>query len=98
MTYRDRIDVISQILEVANGGSLTKTKIMYKALLNYNQMKEYVKLLTEKGLLGYDQQEVQTFRTTEKGLQFLDIYNRIVDMINEEKPQQQQQMWIQRRE
>ncbi|MDQ3969396.1 MAG: winged helix-turn-helix domain-containing protein [Thermoproteota archaeon] len=96
MAYRDKIDIISQILEAANGGA-SKTRIMYKAALNYNQMKQYVKLLTEKGLLGYDQQEVQTFRTTEKGLQFLDIYNRTSDMIKEEQ-QPQQQMWIHREE
>jgi predicted transcriptional regulator len=97
MAYRDKIDIISQILEAANGGA-SKTRIMYKAVLNYNQMKEYVKLLTEKGLLGYDQQEVQTFRTTEKGLQFLDIYNRTSDMLKEEQQSPQQQMWIQREE
>jgi predicted transcriptional regulator len=95
MTHRDRVDIISQILEAANGGA-SKTKIMYKAVLSYNQMKECVKLLTEKGLLGYDQQEVQTFKTTEKGLRFLDIYNRISDMIKEEQPQQQ--MWMHREE
>jgi predicted transcriptional regulator len=95
MTHRDRVDIISQILEAANGGA-SKTRIMYKAVLSYNQMKECVKLLTEKGLLGYDQQEVQTFKTTEKGLRFLDIYNRISDMIKEEQPQQQ--MWMHREE
>ena len=93
MRYRDRIDIISQILEAANGGA-SKSRIMYKSLLSYKQMKEYVKFLTEKGLLGYDQQEVQTFKTTEKGLHFLNTYNRIGDMIKEE--QQQQQMWLYR--
>jgi predicted transcriptional regulator len=96
MTYRDRIDIISEILEAANGGA-SRTRIKYKALLSYNQLKEYLTLLTEKGLLDYDQQEVQTFKTTDKGLRFLDIYNRIGDMI-EEGRRQQQQMWIQRGE
>jgi predicted transcriptional regulator len=78
MKYRDRIDIISQILKIANGGDVTRTKIMYRGLLSYAQIKEY-----------------QTFRTTEKGLRFLDIYDRIGDMINE---RQQRQMWIQREE
>jgi predicted transcriptional regulator len=91
MIYRDRIDIISQILEAANGG-ITKTRIMYKAFLSYAQMKEHLTLLTEKGLLRYDE-NIRIFRTTEKGRQFLDIYSRISNMINEGQ-QQQQQMWI----
>ncbi len=94
MKYRDRIDIISQILKIANGGGITRTKIMYRGLLSYAQIKEYLMLLTEKELLRYDK-ETQTFRTTEKGLRFLDIYDRIGDMINE---RQQRQMWIQREE
>ena len=94
MKYRNRIDIISQILKIANGGGITRTKIMYRGLLSYAQIKEYLMLLTEKELLRYDK-ETQTFRTTEKGLRFLDIYDRIGDMINE---RQQRQMWIQREE
>jgi predicted transcriptional regulator len=94
MKYRDRIDIISQILKIANGGGVTRTKIMYRGLLSYAQIKEYLMLLTEKELLRYDK-NTQTFKTTEKGLRFLDIYSRIGDIINE---QQQRQMWIQREE
>ena len=98
MIYRDRLDIISQILEATNGSSFTKTKIMYKAVLSYNQLKEYLPLLTEKDLLRYDE-NTQTFRTTGKGLRFLDIYNRIGDMIKEgQLLLPQQQMWIQRGE
>jgi predicted transcriptional regulator len=39
---RSRIDIISQILETANGGVTTKVKIMYKANLSYAQLKDYV--------------------------------------------------------
>jgi predicted transcriptional regulator len=54
MKYRSRIDILSQILEVANGRNATKTKIMYEALLSYNQLKEHLMLLTEKDLLRYN--------------------------------------------
>jgi predicted transcriptional regulator len=94
MKYRDRIDIISQILKIANGGGVTRTKIMYRGLLSYAQIKEYLMLLTEKELLRYDK-ETQTFKTTEKGLRFVDTYNRIGDLMNE---RQQRQMWIQREE
>jgi predicted transcriptional regulator len=86
MKYRSRIDIISQILEVANGGDVTKTNIMYKAFLSFAQMKEYLTMLTDNGLLGYDK-ETQTFKTTEKGLRFLNTYNQMGD---EMKPPQQQ--------
>jgi predicted transcriptional regulator len=79
MGYRSRMDIISQILEVANGGGATKTKIVYKAFLNYSQLKEYLRVLTESDLLRYDL-DGRTFKTTEKGLRFLDRYNQIGDV------------------
>jgi predicted transcriptional regulator len=86
MGNRSTIDIASDVLEAANGGA-SKIEIMYKALLSYNQMKVYVNFLNEKGLLVYDNNqhgEAHTFRTTEKGLRFLEIYNRLDDMIKEE--------------
>jgi predicted transcriptional regulator len=52
MKKRDRIDIIRLILEVSNEAGYAKrmTKIMYKVLLNYPQLKEYWTVLTEKGL------------------------------------------------
>jgi predicted transcriptional regulator len=81
MKYRSRTDIISQILEVSNGGGATKTKIMYKSCLNYNKLKECLAVLTESGLLSYDVQTV-TFKTTEKGLRFLKTYNQIVRLMD----------------
>jgi predicted transcriptional regulator len=78
--YRTRTDIISQILEAANGGNVTKTKIMYKAYLSFTQMKEYLMLLTENDLLRYEK-DTQTFKTTEKGMRLLQMYNHIEDLI-----------------
>jgi predicted transcriptional regulator len=80
MRYRSRTDIISDILDAANGGGATRTKIMYKAYLSFTQMKEYLTVLTENNLLGYDLY-THTFKTTEKGLRFLEVYNRMDDMI-----------------
>ncbi|HEX2472452.1 MAG TPA: winged helix-turn-helix domain-containing protein [Nitrososphaera sp.] len=74
--YRNRIEIICQILEVATGGVAKKIKMMYKANLSYTQLKEYVIVLTESDLLRYDL-EKETFKTTEKGLRFLDAYNHM---------------------
>ena len=83
MKYRNRIEIIGQILETANGGCATKTKIVYSTFLNYSQLKEYLTILTEGGLLSYDSL-TQTFKTTEKGLRFLYTYNQVNHMIKAE--------------
>lgn len=66
MKYRSRTDIISQVLDAANGGA-TKTKIMYKAYLSYAQLKEYLLVLVKNDLLEYIEGERQ-YRTTEKRL------------------------------
>ena len=80
MKYRDRIDIVSQVLEIANGGDVTKSRIMYKAFLSHNQLKQYLKVLTANDLLSYDLVS-QKFKTTEKGLRYLDAYNQIGDIV-----------------
>jgi predicted transcriptional regulator len=80
-----RLDIVSQILEVANSGSeggdgATKNKLMYELSLSHAQLNEYVTLLTERDLLHYDRQ-THTLRITEKGLRFLKTYNQMYDMI-----------------
>ncbi|MDQ3903355.1 MAG: winged helix-turn-helix domain-containing protein [Thermoproteota archaeon] len=80
--YRSKIDIISTILEAANGGDTTKTKIMYGAFLSYDQLRGYVGILSENGLLDYDS-NTRTFKTTEKGLRFLDAYKHMDAMTKE---------------
>jgi predicted transcriptional regulator len=75
MKNRGRTEIVSMILEAANGGA-TKTKIMYKAFLSYAQLKEYLSVLIENNLLEYIE-GTQTYRTTEKGLNFLKMNNEI---------------------
>lgn len=88
MRYRSRVEIINQILEIANGeDGAAKTAIIYRAFLSYRQFKEYLTILTESNLLSYDQQ-THVFKTTEKGLRFLNLYNQIGDVIKELPPQQ----------
>ena len=70
---------MSNILDAANGGA-TKTKIMYKAFLSYNQLKECLTILIENNLLEYID-GTQTFKTTEKGLNFLKMHNEIGELL-----------------
>lgn len=80
MKYRSRNHIISEILDAANGGNATKTKLMYKAYLSFGQIKEYLSVLTENDLLSYDT-HTQTFKTTKRGLMFLKAYNQMHYMI-----------------
>jgi predicted transcriptional regulator len=79
MRNRGRTEIVSNILDAANGG-ITKTKIMYKAFLSYGQLKEYLSLLIENNLLEY-LDGTQTYKTTEKGLNFLKMHNEIRELL-----------------
>jgi predicted transcriptional regulator len=78
MKYRDRNEIIAQILKSANG-RVRVTKIMYDAYLSHTITKEYLVLLIEKGLIEYLNGD-RTFKTTEKGINFLSIYNRVQEL------------------
>jgi predicted transcriptional regulator len=58
MTYgirtRNRTEIMSQILRVANGVGATKTTLMNKAFLHYAQLQDYLMVLTQNDLLSYD--------------------------------------------
>jgi predicted transcriptional regulator len=79
MKYRSRTEIVSMILEAANGGA-TKTKIMYKAFLSYAQLKEYLSVLIENNLIEY-LEGVQTYKTTEKGFNLLKMHNEIGELL-----------------
>ena len=79
MKYRSRTEIIALILETANSGGVNKTKIMYKALLSYPQLKEYLSALIENGLLDY-QEAMQVYKTTDKGSRFLHVYNQLSEL------------------
>ena len=79
MKYRSRTEIVSNILEAANGG-VTKTKIMYKAFLSYNQLREYLSVMMENNLLEY-LEGTQTYKTTEKGLNLLKMQNEMGELL-----------------
>jgi predicted transcriptional regulator len=61
MKYRSRSDIVGPLSDVANGGA-TKTKLMYKAYLSFNQLSEYLGYLFSLTdlfhLYMYDQKRV----------------------------------------
>jgi hypothetical protein len=66
---------------------------MYKVFLSQTQVKEYAKVLTENELLRYDS-VTRTFKTTQKGLKFLNLYNKIDELVVE-KEVKEEQVWAQ---
>jgi len=82
MKYRSKTEIVGNILDAANGGGATKTKIMYKAFLSYAQLKEYISVLTENNLLEY-LDGTQTFKTTEKGLNYLKTHNEMGELLQQ---------------
>ncbi len=88
MKYRDRNEIIAQILQTANGNRVRLTKIMYDAYLSHSLTRDYVRLLIERGLIEYLDGE-RTFKTTEKGMNFLQIHSKVHGYIlhkKQEKP------------
>jgi predicted transcriptional regulator len=53
MLYRTRVEIFSQILDVAIS-EISKTRTMYQAYLSYQQLNRYLKLLVDLGYLYFD--------------------------------------------
>lgn len=85
MKYRSRTEIIGLMLEAANGGGATKTKIMYKVFLSFAQLREYLTMLQDNGLIEYEGGR-QTYRTTEKGMKLLEIYEKMHELVPPHAP------------
>jgi predicted transcriptional regulator len=81
--YRNRIDIIAQLLYAASSPT-TKTKMMYKALLSYEQVKEYLVMLTENDLIAYDKPSGR-FSTTNKGYEFIERYEDLSKLTGQQQ-------------
>jgi predicted transcriptional regulator len=98
MTVRSPTEMVFDILEIADRGSfeghygdahtdgVIQTEIMYKGL-GYKQLKEYLKVLTENDLLSFDS-ATRKFKITQKGRRFVQIYNKMSDLVKEGQEQQ----------
>ena len=70
--YRGRIDIIADILRVAEAQA-KKTQIMYRANLSYAIMQKYLAELTAASLVAYTD-DTQSYALTEKGREYLVLY------------------------
>ncbi|RLB77658.1 MAG: hypothetical protein DRH24_15830 [Deltaproteobacteria bacterium] len=68
MERRSKFDIVIVILDVVSDGA-TKTKIVYKANLNFNLATKYLDLLLEKGLVKINSSR---YEITDEGKTFLE--------------------------
>ena len=79
---RGRLNIIAEILDAAVNGTL-KTRIMYRANVNFVQFNEYVKCLLEARLMRTIKRGERTiYETTEKGKLLLRRFNETEEIIN----------------
>ncbi len=78
LSKRDRIQILLQMLEVANVPT-KKTHLMYGGGINYYQLEKHLGLLLQLGMV----EEIKlsdgavVYRTTERGRQFCQLFNPV---------------------
>ena len=80
MKNRSRREIVKSIQEAANAGEgASRTRLMYKSYLPYNQLKEYLGFLQENGLIEYEVR-MRCYRITEKGARLLQLQNKLEEV------------------
>ncbi len=70
---RGSTEIIGLILQAVERQALTRSKIMYHAILNFKQVTDYTAFLTKEGLLTYLSQD-RKYTITDRGRQFLTLF------------------------
>jgi predicted transcriptional regulator len=71
-TKRSKEQIITQILDLCQGGDAGKTKIVYQVNLNFQTVNNHLDLLLKKGFLETIQGEKILYRTTPRGEEALE--------------------------
>ena len=78
---RDRLEVIEDILKVANNPrGANKTKLVYMSNLNFNRLSAFLQFLLEKELLEKNGEE-NIYNITSKGREFLKQVDKMEAML-----------------
>ena len=75
---RNDLDICADLLKVTMNGA-KKTQMVYKANLNFNIVKKYIKRLSDNELI---KSENGHFFTTDKGSRFLAKYRELVEPLS----------------
>lgn len=74
MKYRNKIEIIADILEVAREGA-KKTHIIYRGNLSFKLANAYLKAVLKAGLIVLDRKD-RHYLLTEKGKMFLERFGK----------------------
>ena len=77
---RARLEVLKDILDVGKNPS-TKTSIVYKANLSFEQAKKYLEMLKEDDLMETHKSSHEKYETTEKGKDFLKNFEELEGLL-----------------
>jgi predicted transcriptional regulator len=81
LRHRTRTDILAQVIEVAKGKPVTKTRIAYDCFLSYDLLQEYLDVLINCDLLKFDKAN-QTYVATKRGIQYLDLCTTLQNYAN----------------
>ena len=73
-------DIVADLLEITKTPT-NKTTIMYKCILSFDLLKEYLALTQNAGLLELDPKNGK-YQTTEKGLEYLQLIAELNLLVN----------------
>jgi predicted transcriptional regulator len=80
MKYRSRTEIVRSILEAADKSEGTsRTRLMYKSYISFNQLKEYLRTLQENGLIDHEVGK-RGYTITEKGRLLLQLQNKMEEI------------------
>ena len=85
MKYRGRFEIAATILEVAQAGNSSKTRLMYGSFLSFAQINEYLSFLLSNALITRSD-DTHIYALTEKGMRFLRVYDEIAELIPLDEP------------
>ena len=86
MKYRGRDEIIASILQsAATDNGMRRAGIMYNSFLSCPHLLNYLEHLMDNELLSYDQSK-KVYKITMKGSEFLEIYNKMSDLLKITEP------------
>jgi predicted transcriptional regulator len=80
---RDRLVIMAEIIDIAKKGT-SKTNIMYKANLSFDQLNQYLSVLSDSSLLEILACERGIYyKATPKGTDFVEKQRQVINLLNE---------------
>lgn len=86
-SYRSRLDIIANIIEMSIDG-VGPTRLIYGCNMSYFQFKNYIDTLTlegflEKKLSKGNRKRCETYHATLKGIEFVNDYTKLKKVLQE---------------